>query len=146
MCGGEGEVVTVTLCGSTAAQLKLELTHVAQPCECHNHNQYNDHTLIYCMLGISGEMLSFVVQLSVLNPPFSRGKHRGATPSFSSSDRHEHGAEHVKRGVGWWWWDSQGRVIHQQSEFSRYAPSPPSSYYIRVNISTEYTMCVCKQG
>ena len=37
------------------------------------------------------------------------------------------------------WWDTQGRVIHQQSEFSRYAPSPPC--YIRVNIYTDCTTC-----
>ena len=61
-------------------------------------------------------------------------------PSFSSSDRDEHGAEHFKRGVGWLvgWWDTQGRVIHQQSEFSRYAPSPSTS----VSTFTLCTMCV----
>ena len=49
--------------------------------------------------------------------------------------------------VGWWlvgWWDSQGRAIHQQSEFSRYAPSSSFSCS-STSVSTFLRCALCVQ-
>ena len=43
------------------------------------------------------------------------------------------------------WWDTQGRVIHQQSEFSRYAPSPPLLHPCQ-HLHWLYNLCIANKG
>ena len=122
----------VSLCALwhfVAAQLKL-LTHApAQPSPLHRTYQRPP------LKSSPTAEIAFTILLLKSN-----------IPSFSSSDRDEHGAEHFKRGVGWlvgWLVGGTPRDVWSISKVNfhatRHPPLHPSQHLHCVQ-------CVCNQG